>query len=157
MRNPFVCRFLMGAAALLLSTSALAEDRWLGTWKLNVARSHYSPGAPPRSTTIKLENTERGLKYTSDGVDALGTRTHIEYIARFDGQDYPFKGSQAADTIVLRRIDDSTYEAILKKSGAIVTTATTVISRDGRTRVTTQRGKNAEGAEIYNTIVYDRQ
>lgn len=149
---------LFGVAAFLSRPPAtFADDRWLGTWRLDVAKSNYSPGAPPRSTTIKLEPFDGGIKYTTDGVDALGKRIHFEYVAKFDGGDYPFKGSQAVDTISIRRIDDSSYETTLKKAGAVVTTTRTVISRDGRTRTTTQTGKNAQGEDVNNTIVYKKQ
>ena len=157
MRTSVVSTVIGSAVYLAVSTAVLAEDRWLGTWKLNVAQSKYSSGAPPRSTTIKVETTGGGLKYTADGIDAQGTRTHTEYVAKFDGGDYPFRGSPTVDSISLRRIDDSTYEAILKKAGTVVTTARTVISKDGRTRITMQTGKNAQGEEIKNTIVYNKQ
>ena len=157
MRTSVVSTLVGSVVYLTVSTAVLAEDRWLGTWRLNVAQSKYSSGAPPRSTTIKVEAAEGGLKYTADGIDAQGTRTHLEYVAKFDGRDYPFRGSATADSISLRRIDDSTYEATLKRAGTVVTTARTVISQDGRTRITMQTGKNAQGEDINNTIVYNKQ
>jgi len=36
-------------------------------------------------------------------------------------------------------------------------TSRSVVSKDGKTRTTTQKGKNAKGQDVNNTIVYDRQ
>ena len=157
MRDALLYLVFGATAFLILPPSALAEDRWLGTWRLDVAKSTYSPGAPPKNTTIKLEPVEGGIKYTSDGVDAVGNRIHTEYVARFDGADYPFKGNAAVDTISIRRIDDSSYETTLKKAGIVVTTTRTIISSDGKTRTTIQSGKNAQGEDVNNTIVYHKR
>jgi hypothetical protein len=36
-------------------------------------------------------------------------------------------------------------------------TTKTVVSKDGKTRTTTQKGTNAKGEKVNNTIVYDKQ
>jgi hypothetical protein len=36
-------------------------------------------------------------------------------------------------------------------------TVRSVVSKDGKTRTTTQKGKNAKGEEVNNVLVYDRQ
>jgi hypothetical protein len=38
-----------------------------------------------------------------------------------------------------------------------VMTVTSVISKDGKTRTSTFKGKNAEGQDINNVVVYDKQ
>ena len=44
-------------AALLSSNQAVAQtaDNFLGTWKLNVAKSTFNPGPPLQSNTLKIE------------------------------------------------------------------------------------------------------
>lgn len=49
--------------ALLLWCAAAASEApppFVGTWKLDVARSRYDPGPPPRSHTEKNEAVEGG-------------------------------------------------------------------------------------------------
>lgn len=143
--------------ALVLGTTLRAADNWVGTWKLNVAKSTYSPGPAPQSGTAKLEAWDGGLKSTSDGVDADGKPTHNEFAAKFDGKDHPYKGSASYDTISVKRIDDYSYEGVLKKQGKVMLTSKNVISKDGKTRTQTQTGTDAQGRAVNNTVVWDRQ
>ena len=142
---------------LVLGATASAADNWVGTWKLNVAKSTYSPGPAPQGNTAKLEAWDGGLKATADGVAADGKPTHTEFAAKFDGKDYPFAGSPNGDTISLKRIDDYTYEAVLKKQGKPTVTSRNIISKDGKTRTQIQTGTDAEGRVVNNTLVWDRQ
>ena len=145
------------AAMLGLSVSALAADNWLGTWKLNTAKSKYSPGPMPKNQTLKQEMSAAGMKATTDGVDGEGKPSHTEYVAKFDGKDYPWKGNLNADMISLKRIDDNTYEAVWKLKGKQTIVSKTVVSSDGKTRTSTQTGTDAQGRKVNNTVVYDKQ
>ena len=89
----------------IVSLSAQASDPRIGTWKLNVAKSKYSPGPAPRSNTLKVEASGQGEKVTTEGVNAEGGRTGIQYTANYDGKDYPITGTLNADMISLKRID----------------------------------------------------
>jgi len=135
----------------------LAADPPAGTWKLNVNKSKFSPGPAPQSATVKYEETDNGIKRTGETVTADGKNTSFEYTARYDGNDYPVTGNPSADTIALKRINDRTVEATLKKNGKVVTRARRVISADGKTMTLTIRGKNEQGQEVKNTQVYDQQ
>jgi len=142
---------------LLGSGAAQAADNWVGTWKQNVAKSKYSPGPAPKSSLAKTEAWEGGIRTVTDGVGADDKATHTEFSAKFDGKDYPYKGSLAYDTISLKRIDDNTYEASLKGKNKATMTSTNVVSKDGKTRTQTQTGTDAQGRAISNTVVSDRQ
>ncbi len=149
---------LVGLALLLVgSGTANAADNWLGTWKLNVAKSKYSPGPAPKSNTAKYEAWEGGIKVTTDGVGADDKPTHTEYAAKYDGKDYAFKGGANFDMIALKRIDDDSYEGTTKLKGKVMTTSKNVISKDGKTRTQTTTGTNAQGQTVNNTVVWDRQ
>src|SRR6266849_578495 len=60
--------------ALALSVGAGAADQHSGTWKMNPAKSKYSPGPVPKSTTVKIESDADNIKLSSDGIDAAGIR-----------------------------------------------------------------------------------
>jgi len=94
-----------------------------GTWKLNLAKSHYDPGPPPKSGTRTIELLANGTRQKTEGVDAGGNRVAYGYTANYDGKDYAITGSgvpNEADSISLKRIDNSTVEATLKKEGKVV-------------------------------------
>lgn len=144
----------------LLASPAIgqSQDPWLGTWKLNAAKSKYSPGLPPKSSTLVSVAVEGGFKQTVDTVMAtLGLPTHSEVTARFDGKDTPVKGNANADTSAYTKIDSRSYEVVSKKNGKVTLTSRVVVSADGKTRTVTQTGVDAQGKKVNNYLVYDRQ
>jgi hypothetical protein len=105
----------VGVTVMGQSSDALTGNL-LGTWKLNVEKSKYSPGPAPKSQISKWELGEGGLKTTVDGIDGQGKATHTEQIANFDGKDYPRKGAPAANTTrAFKRIDDRTISPSRKR------------------------------------------
>ena len=138
--------------------SAQASDPRIGTWKLNVAKSKYSPGPAPQSQTLKVEVSGKGEKVTSEVVGADGKRNTSTYTANFDGKDYPLSGSLVgADKVSLKRIDARTTERTDKKDGKAVMTLKRVVSQDGKTMTVTTKGTNAEGKPVNNVVVFDKQ
>ncbi len=138
---------------------AQAADPLIGTWKLNVEKSTYSPGPPPKSLTVKIEAVENGEKVTADGVRADGQPIRVEYTAKYDGKDYPIKGSaMGADTVSLKRIDASTTERTDKaKDGKVVYTLTRKVSSDGKMMTATGKGTNPQGQAVNNVAVVEKQ
>jgi len=143
--------------ALVFNVSAAPADEHSGTWKMNPAKSNYSPGPAPKSITVKIVSDADNMKLTSDGIDAAGKPTHVEYTAKYDGKDYPITGIPNADTVALERLDASTIRSTTKKADQVVMTVSSVISKDGKTRTATFKGKNAEGLDVNNVVVYDKQ
>jgi hypothetical protein len=158
MRKSLLMASLAACSAIVLSSSvALAAENWLGTWKLDVAKSKFDPGPGPKSQTLKFEATKDGIKLTSDGISAEGKTTHGEYVSKFDGQDVPWEGNPDADTASAKRIDDNSYENIWKKGGKVTITARVVVSQDGKTLTTTRTGTDAKGRTVNMTAVYNKQ
>src|SRR6266404_1110062 len=140
-----------------VSVSAQTTDPRIGTWKLNVAKSQISPGPPPQGLTVKVEPSGQGEKVATEGVNADGTRTATQYTANFDGKDYPLTGSQVADTVSLKRVDARTTERTDKKGGTVAQTIRRVVSADGKMMNVTVKGKNAQGQEMSNVVVFEKQ
>jgi hypothetical protein len=151
----------MGAVLLLgalaMNVSARAADQHSGTWKMNPAKSKYNPGPAPKSFTVKIESEADHVKIDADGVDADGKPGHIEYTAKFDGKDHPITGVPYADSVAVKRINPRTIESTLKKAGQTTMTVTSVVSKDGKTRTSTFKGKDAQGNAVHNVVVYDKQ
>jgi hypothetical protein len=145
------------SALIVLSSSMLAAEKWLGTWKLNLAKSSFMPGPAPKSLMMNFERTKDGIKYFSGGVDADGKPTHTEYVSKFDGDEVPYHGNPDADTSTSKKIDDNSYENVWKKDGKPTITGKLVVSEDGKTLTVTQTGTDAKGQAVNSTIVFDRQ
>jgi hypothetical protein len=123
----------VAVSVLVLGSIAQAADNQVGTWKLNVAKSKYSPGPAPKEGILTIESQADGLKFTIHGTDAEGKTVHMEFSPKYDGKDYPATGMPGADSV------------------------RSVVSTDGKTRTATQEGTNAKGERVNNTIVYDKQ
>ena len=156
-RSILVAANVIGVLTLTAALLAQSSGPWFGNWKVNVAKSKYSPGPAPKSTTAKLEPWEGGFKNTTDTVTGTGETRHIEYTGKFDGKDNVVKGNPDADSNTYTRIDDHSYQVVAKKNGKATVTSRIVISADGKIRTQTQTGKNAQGQTVNNTVVYDRQ
>jgi len=147
----------MLATALTLFVATVVADQSSGTWKMNAEKSKYSPGPPPKSVTVVVESDNDNYKVDATGTDADGKPIHVQYSAKFDGKDYPATGIANADTVSVKRIDENTVETTQKKDGKVVMTITSKVSKDGKTRTSTWHGKNAEGKDVHNVVVFDKQ
>lgn len=145
--------------AALVSTDVIgAGDVQVGTWKLNVTKSTFSSGRGPRTTTVKVEPADNGIKVTMDQIRADGTPNHYVYAVKYDGKFYDSANNTSFDMIAYTKIDDSTFEYVMKKKdGRVVATDKIVYSPDGKMRVNTQMGKNQQGQLFVSVMVYDRQ
>src|SRR5262245_16894739 len=143
---------------------AFGADMLSGTWKINIAKSKYSPAdLAPKSGTSILSATADGIKVVTDGVDSKGRKTHTEYTAKWDGKivstnaTVDGKPSTDSDGAAWKKTDDYNYETTSALKGKVLTTTKVVIAKDGKTRTLTVTGKNAQGQAVNNTIVYDKQ
>src|SRR5687767_12111337 len=84
-------------AALTAALVFAAADPAVGTWKLNVAKSKYSPGPAPKSATMTYEASGDGVKRTGQTVSADGQTNSFSYTAQYDGKEYPVSGNPNAD------------------------------------------------------------
>ena len=158
-------RFLVVAAsaiAFVVMTSApraQSSDPWIGTWKVNLDKSTYSPGPKPKmGATVKIEPASGGIRTTIDGVNAEGQKTHTESGGAFDGKDNPVNGAPNPDqTTALKKIDARTYETQTKVGGKPTVLTRITISADGKTLTAMQSGTNPQGQAVKNGIVADKQ
>jgi len=131
---------------LILSVSygdAQHSSPRFGTWKLNLAKSTINATTAPKLLIRRDEPAGDGVKVTYEGLEADGRRIAYSYTAKYDGKEYRSTGVGMAngwETITLKRIDDYTFEATLKRAGKVVATTRNVVARDGKTMTTTANG-----------------
>ncbi len=134
-----------------------ADDPILGTWKLNLSKSKYIPGPAPRSQTRVYRKQANGIFVTIETVDARGRKQPtIEFEEKYDGKEYPIKGSEIGDALVLKRINNYLSEAIMKHGGMVVATTRRIITDNGKTLMLIYQEANYD-RPVDNIIVYDRQ
>ena len=147
------------AAAIMCALASLAtaqgSDRLAGTWRLNVAQSKYQGAAAPKSQTTTLHAMDGGLHEVVERVNADGTTTRWEVMARYDGRDSPVKGDPSRDTVAMTRVDQNTVEIVNKKAGAVVSRMRIVVAADGKSRTNTVM--DPSGLKTTAVLVFDRQ
>jgi hypothetical protein len=148
---------VVGAILALGTGTVLAADAAVGTWKLNLAKSTFSPGPAPKSQTRTYVESAQGLTVTikttaADGKESTSTLTFNE-----DGRPYPESGNPDIDMVSVKRVDAFTAHATQMKAGATVSTAVRTVSKDGKTLTFDQEGTHVNGVKYHNVLVYDRQ
>ena len=84
--------------------------------------------------TSKAQESENAVTvtYKTNGDElTMSDPTGITYTAKFDGADYPIKGSYFADAVSLKKVDTHTIEETQKREGKV--TEVNTISVSGRT------------------------
>lgn len=133
-----------------------ANDAWMGTWKLNEAKSKLAASAP-KNSTVAYEAAGDSIKVTIDGTSPDGTALHSEWTGKFDGKDYASTGNPNEDMRSVKQIDDHTLHVTSKKGGKVVLTAHVVLSADGKSRTVTTTGTDAKGMKYKSVAMYDKQ
>jgi len=150
---------VLGAVLGLWVTDVAAQTPapWMGTWKLDVARSKFSPGPAPKSQIVEnAPAKDGGYDNTADTVAADGKATHVEYYARPDGKEYPIKGG-TADVIWVKVVGDNDNEWATSKGGKVVTSGKTSYSKDGKKRTLTFTSFDDKGQKHENVLVFHRK
>ena len=138
-------------------TAADAPDPVVGTWKLDTAKSKFTPGPAPKSQTRTYAETAQGTAMTFTGVAANGSSMSGQSTFKYDGKDYKITGSADYDTLSLKRLNGSTVRADLKKGGKVVGTTIRSLSGHGKVLTLASKGTGATGAAFDNVMVFDKQ
>jgi len=133
-----------------------ADDAFVGTWKLNEAKSKL-PAGSGKNTTVVYEMSGDSVKVTIDGTGPDGAATHNEWTGKFDGKDYAVTGSPSEDTRAVKKVDDRTLTFNVKKGGKITETGRVVVAADGKTRTVTAHGTDTNGMKTTTIALYDKQ
>jgi hypothetical protein len=155
----FVLSFLLITSVATTSLSAQGNP-FVGTWKLNVAKSKFEPGPALKSQTRTVVVEGEGAKYSFEGVRADGTPFSYSFTVNYDGKDYPITGSGApggADTIAIKLVGARKAEATLKRGGKEIGKSEAEVSSDGTVSHVKSNGKTPDGKEYSTDSVYDKQ
>ena len=142
----------VGAMAVALAAQAPQQGtKFIGTWKLDVARSHYTPGPAPKAETVTVGAADISI----EGTNADGTPYHASY-APIQGKAVPVTGGEANETATVTRVNSRTlrFENVVgkgKMSGRVV------LARSGNLVTATFQGTDKDGKPVHSREVYTRQ
>jgi hypothetical protein len=141
----------------LMAITAFAADNSLGTWRLNMEKSKFSPEAPVKSLTFVREASGDAVQVTATGERADGSAIHTTYAVKYDGSEASVEGAPF-DTISYKQLNANTFTfKQWKKDGKYKVMGRSVVSKDGRTMTSTVRGTNTAGQPYRATMVWDKQ
>jgi len=115
-----------------------AADSFMGTWKLNEAKSKIGAGSP-KNTTVVYEAAGDDVKVTVDGTDGDGKPVHSEWTGKYDGKDYPVTGDPSTDTRSYKKVNDHTLMFTNKKGEKVTISGRAVVSATTKSRKTKGR------------------
>ncbi len=156
-------RLLIVLGAVFLASAASAQskdDPSIGNWKLNVAKSTFTPGPPIKGDTRSYDVQDGWLIVTTETMGAGGNRTGVRFAAKFDGKEYPQIG-RFAPTVALisyQPVDKRTLKYTVKDTaGKVTSTNTRTVSADGKTMSIEQKSTDASGRPVLNVELFERQ
>lgn len=155
-------RFLPVTLFLIATSLFGADNPFLGTWKLNTAKSKSSPGPVAQSMTVKFEADGENVSRTVTGVDGQGKPimqggpegSSIPW----DGKDHAVQAPNGPPTTVaVKRVNDHRSDVTVKQNGKVTVTVRSVVSKDGKTMTNTVDGVNEKGEKIHEVEVLEKQ
>jgi hypothetical protein len=144
------------ALCTALVTLSAAQDPFNGTWRLNPAKSKYTPGPAPEKAVVTIQSDGITQEVTTESTFE-GKVIKTSSKAKLDGTPAKVDGSPTADMTSVKKIDERTRELKSTKGGKTVSEAKAVLSADGKTITVTGKGLNPNGEKIEFTAVYEKQ
>src|SRR5436190_1832492 len=142
-------------SAVAASLCLAADDAFMGTWKLNEAKSKIGAGMPKNDTVVYAQSGDE-VTITVDGTDG-GKAVHHVWTGKFDGKDYAAKGSDMHNMRAYTKVDANTITYTVTKDGKKIGDGKVVISADGKSRTVTETDTTKDGKSATTTAVYDKQ
>jgi hypothetical protein len=130
---------VVAIAMLAAAGTALAENPWIGNWKLDPSQSKLT------GDVIHFASATGGeMTYTAEG--------HTSKF-KMDGQSY--KSWSGADA-TWKKVDDTTFESHWTRNGTDLGTDTWTISPDGKSLTVESKGTHPDGSSFDDTAEYTR-
>jgi hypothetical protein len=102
-----ILKTLFVGALLAIGTSAVladspASDPAIGAWKLNLAKSKFSPGPAPKSQTRTYVESAQGVTLTIKNTAADGKESTLTVTFKDDGKPHPVTGNPDFDSVTVK-------------------------------------------------------
>lgn len=125
---------------LLFTTLAIAADNpWIGTWKLDPAKSHFI------GDTFSYYNPPNGMMHFTDG-------STISYDFAIDGK--PYKAAYDRTT-VWTAAGTNAWDSVTSAKSTVLYKGHHVLSADGKTLTNTYTGAKPDGSTFNDEAVYN--
>lgn len=150
-----MCKTFYSLSLFLLAGSLFAADPFIGTWKLDIAKSKLDPA--PKEETAVIEVAGDQATVTFRGTAADGSPISMKYTAPETGGPAQFlEGGSSVYSVVFakRKADSRIADSTTTKDGKVVSTSHNVVSADGKSfraidTSTDPQGKKSESVAVW--------
>ncbi len=151
-------RLILGLMFLGFISTAFAADVYTGTWKLNVAKSKFSPGPAPKVVNVLITEKGTDLAVSATGTDGADKPIATKYTFPMKGGPitYADGAPPTGAKVILRRPNPNTIEGVSSLDGKETASAVTVLAADGKSFTRTVKSTTPDGKPMNNVEVYER-
>ena len=159
--------FSIACASLLAQTPA-GQNPIVDTWRLNLEKSKFESGPPPKGQTRQYSQRRDGLIVANIwSINAQGNPSFTQTVSKYDGKEYgqynqttletfQATGTQTGNTQAFAVVDTYTVDITNKVDGRVTSTSRRTVSDDGKTMTHVVKGTNVQGKPYTNVLVFDR-
>lgn len=117
-----------------------ADNPWIGTWKLDPAKSHFT------GDTFTYSKLANGMMHFTDG-------STVSYDFAIDGKP---RKSAYDRTTVWTAAGANAWDSVTSANGVVLYNAHQVLSTDNKTLTNTYTGKKPDGSSFNDEVTYTR-
>jgi len=141
---------------LAVTMTLVAADPFVGTWKMNPAKTKFKTGSAPKEQTVTISESGGDLDIAVQGTTADGKAIATHYtIPAAGGTGKVIESPYEA--VSGKRMSANERETDYSKGGKVVYTTRAQLSKDGKTLTVHSKGTNPAGQTVDGTVVYDKQ
>ena len=156
------------AGASLFAQMPAGKNPIVGTWQLNLEKSKFESGPPPKGQTRQYSQRNDGLIVANIwSINAQGKPSFTQTVSKYDGKEYgqynqttletfQATGTQTGNTQTFAVVDAHTVDITNKADGRVAATSRRTVSEDGKTMMHVVKGTNAQGKPYTNVLIFDR-
>lgn len=133
-------RLLLSLALLSASVAYAAENPWVGTWKLDTSKSHFT------GDTFTYSKAANGMMHYTDG-------STVSYDFGIDGKEYKTPYDR---TTTWTAAGPNAWDSVSKMNGKVLANVHRELSADGKTLTITSKGTKPDGSTFNDVTVYTR-
>ena len=148
---------LLPAFCVFSAILTAADNPFVGTWKLNTAKSKGTAGTMFKEQTVIFETDGNDIKRTLTGVDPDGQKINTSATIPWDGKEHKVDGPMGPAMVAVKSINDHAVNVTVKVNGKVVASGRSVVSKDGKTMTASFKGEDPKGRKIDNVEVFDKQ
>lgn len=149
----------LAVALMTVPHLASAADPFVGTYKLNPAKSATSGGQLPPEMRLTISEDGGNLLIATSGKTATGSpiSADVLVVPKAGGTVQAPAGERNYDATVVSRSNANTIDVVAQQKGKETARVKLVLSRDGKTLTRSFTSTNAQGRPLTGTSVLERE